>query len=271
MTSAINTTTINTAYPIAGADNDTQGFRDNFTNIVGGLATAASEITALQANAVLKANLSSNATVANNLAGSSIYNGTFSQFYGSAYINTISSGTFNIDLSSGPVQFLTMTTDVAYTFTNWPVSGQMGLVRIILASDGAVQRTATFATANGGTIKYGNGGLTTNGFSSPFTTPRTVVRTTVGTAAAAQAVLTFNDIMDIQPGNTVSGGGGAILAGTTVLSTNINTNTVTLSASLQSQISGSTSMTFAYSGPRVLEAFSVNGGATVYIYQLADF
>jgi hypothetical protein len=270
MTSAINTTTINTAYPVAGADNDTQGFRDNFTNIVGGLSTAASEISVLQSNAVLKANLTTNGTVANNLAGSSIYNGTFSQFYGSAYINTISASTFNIDLTSGPVQFLTMTTDVAYTFTNWPASGQMGVVRVILASDGTSQRTATFASANGGTIKYGNGGLTTNGFSSPFTTPRTVTRTTVGTAAAAQAVLTFNDIMDIIPGNTVSGG-SAIQAGTTVQSVNINNNTVALSNVLLSQISGSTSITFSYTGPRVIEAFTVNGGSTVYLYQIADF
>jgi hypothetical protein len=270
MTSAINTSTINSAYPVAGADNDTQGFRDNFINIVGGLATAASEISALQANSVLKANLATNAIVANNLAGSSIYNGTFSQFYSTAYINTISAGTFNIDLTNGPTQFLTMTTDVAYTFTNWPASGQMGVIRVILASDGTSQRTATFATANGGTIKYGNGGLTTNGFSSPFTVPRTVSRTTVGTAAAAQAVITFNDIMDIVPGNSASGS-TAIVANSVVQSVNINNNTVTLNNPLQNQISGGTALTFSYTGPRVIEAFTVNGGATVYIYQLADF
>jgi hypothetical protein len=39
--------TIDGTYPVAGVDNDTQGFRDNFTIIKTGLATAQSEITSL--------------------------------------------------------------------------------------------------------------------------------------------------------------------------------------------------------------------------------
>ena len=50
MASNITSGTIDGAYPVAGVDNDTQGFRDNFTIIKTGLATAASEITSLQAN-----------------------------------------------------------------------------------------------------------------------------------------------------------------------------------------------------------------------------
>jgi hypothetical protein len=46
MTSAITTTNIDGAFPIAGQDNNSQGFRDNFTNIKTGLNTAKSEITA---------------------------------------------------------------------------------------------------------------------------------------------------------------------------------------------------------------------------------
>jgi hypothetical protein len=41
-------TLINTAYPIAGQSNDTQGFRDNFTYIQLALTTASNEITNLQ-------------------------------------------------------------------------------------------------------------------------------------------------------------------------------------------------------------------------------
>jgi hypothetical protein len=51
MASNINTTDINTSYPVAGQDNDTQGFRDNWANIVENLQVAAAEITNLQANA----------------------------------------------------------------------------------------------------------------------------------------------------------------------------------------------------------------------------
>jgi nitrogen fixation/metabolism regulation signal transduction histidine kinase len=48
MASFINPTNIDVTYPIAGQDNDTQGFRDNFSNIKNNLNTAKNEITAIQ-------------------------------------------------------------------------------------------------------------------------------------------------------------------------------------------------------------------------------
>lgn len=48
MASHINTNNINTLYPIAGQDNDTEGFRVNFRNIKDNLNTAATEITDIQ-------------------------------------------------------------------------------------------------------------------------------------------------------------------------------------------------------------------------------
>ena len=50
MTSAISYSSIDETYPVAGQDNNSQGFRDNFNYIKAGLTTAASEITALQTN-----------------------------------------------------------------------------------------------------------------------------------------------------------------------------------------------------------------------------
>lgn len=47
-TSQINYNTINAAYPVAGQDNDSQGFRDNFSAIKIALSTASNEITNLQ-------------------------------------------------------------------------------------------------------------------------------------------------------------------------------------------------------------------------------
>ena len=56
MASTIISATIDGTYPVAGQDNDSQGFRDNFTIIKTGLATATSEITTLQTtSAVLNA------------------------------------------------------------------------------------------------------------------------------------------------------------------------------------------------------------------------
>jgi len=50
MASLINPGKIDITYPIAGQDNDTQGFRTNYQNIKNNFTVAASEITALQSN-----------------------------------------------------------------------------------------------------------------------------------------------------------------------------------------------------------------------------
>ena len=44
MTSQINFGAISTTYPVAGVDNNSQGFRDNFTAISAGLAVAKTEL-----------------------------------------------------------------------------------------------------------------------------------------------------------------------------------------------------------------------------------
>lgn len=48
MSSNINPNNINGNFPVAGQDNDSQGFRDNFTNILNNFSFAATEITDLQ-------------------------------------------------------------------------------------------------------------------------------------------------------------------------------------------------------------------------------
>ena len=57
MASNINPNNIDTAYPIAGQDNDSQGFRDNFTNIKTNFEFAETEIDDLQSKVLLKSAL----------------------------------------------------------------------------------------------------------------------------------------------------------------------------------------------------------------------
>ena len=52
MASNINANNIDGTYPIAGVDNDSQGFRTNFTNIKNNFTYAKNEITDLQAKAI---------------------------------------------------------------------------------------------------------------------------------------------------------------------------------------------------------------------------
>ena len=65
--SAINTNGINVSYPVPGVNNDSQGFRDNFTSITTNLNTAATEITDVQKKAVVKSALT-NTTINNDMA-----------------------------------------------------------------------------------------------------------------------------------------------------------------------------------------------------------
>lgn len=106
--SDINYGTINTGFPTPGQDNDSQGFRDNFTAIASALAIAKTELTQLQTNAVIIADLATGEnTVDNDLKGSSLYNGVYYQMYGKApaTVNVVSSAVPTaVSVANGPVQ-----------------------------------------------------------------------------------------------------------------------------------------------------------------------
>ena len=68
MTSSINPNNIDTTYPIAGQDNDSQGFRDNFTNIKTNFEYAETEIDDLQAKGIFKSALTGT-VLDNDMAG----------------------------------------------------------------------------------------------------------------------------------------------------------------------------------------------------------
>ena len=71
MTSAINPYTIDGTYPIAGQDNSSQGFRDNFTNTKSNFVSAAAEISDLQSKALVTSALNGQ-TILNDMAGTPI-------------------------------------------------------------------------------------------------------------------------------------------------------------------------------------------------------
>lgn len=122
MTSQINPNDIDGAYPVAGQDNDSQGFRDNFTNTATNFQYAADEITDLQNNVVLKAALTGT-TLDNNLNGQPLYNFEASQVSGTALLIGTTSGTVTLDWDSGSYQTLTTSGSVTLGFTNFPAAG----------------------------------------------------------------------------------------------------------------------------------------------------
>ena len=69
MASSINPNNIDGNYPVAGQDNDSQGFRDNFTNIKNNLTFSKSEIEDLQSKAILTSALTGGSTPTNDMNG----------------------------------------------------------------------------------------------------------------------------------------------------------------------------------------------------------
>lgn len=171
MTSQINYTGIDPTFPVAGQDNDSQGFRDNFGAIQTALEVAKTELSDLQTKSVLVAKLSPDTgTVVNDLQGSTLSNGIYKQLNGVVYNQgTVITNPAYIDLNNGPLQILSLTGDFTLTFRNWPSDNKFCTVRVHLKSDGNSTRTATLSTENAGTLHYQSGfpalTLNTNGTS----------------------------------------------------------------------------------------------------------
>ena len=117
MTSQINPNDIDGAYPVAGQDNNSQGFRTNFTNTVTNFQYAADEITDLQNNAVLKAALTGT-VLDNNLNGQPLYNYQASQVSGLLNAFNTTSGSVVLNWANGSYQTLTTSGSITLGFSN---------------------------------------------------------------------------------------------------------------------------------------------------------
>lgn len=129
MTSQINPNNVDGNYPVAGVPNNTQGFRDNFTNIKTNFSYAESEIDDLQSKVILKAALSG--TTLDNNMNDSLLSAVKLQDVSYTYLPiTATSGSIAIDYSAAPFQQISTTGPVSISFTNWPASGSAGTVRV---------------------------------------------------------------------------------------------------------------------------------------------
>lgn len=129
MTSAINPNNIDGTYPVAGQDNNSQGFRDNFTNTKTNFQYAANEITDLQTNVLLKAALTGT-TLDNDMGGSPLSNANIYDFSAVTAILGTLSGTVTIDYTAGHYQTVTTGGSITLAFTNFPAAGNFGIVRV---------------------------------------------------------------------------------------------------------------------------------------------
>lgn len=129
--SAIDTGQIDTAYPVPGINNSSQGFRTNFTAIKSGLDTASSEITDLQNKVVVKSALTG-ITLNNDMANTLISNALTQGFRATTYnLGNNLSGTVTVNVTNGDVQYGTITGNVTLAFAAWAPAGTQQNVQTI--------------------------------------------------------------------------------------------------------------------------------------------
>lgn len=135
--SQINTNGINVNYPVPGQNNNSQGFRDNFTSIKTNLNTASTEITDLQNKAVLKAALTGE-VLNNDMANALISNAVTRSFRASTYnLGNAISGTIVVNVSQGDVQYGSIAGNTTIQFAGWAPSGTQSNVQLALTISNA--------------------------------------------------------------------------------------------------------------------------------------
>jgi hypothetical protein len=260
MASNINTTTIDATYPIAGQDNDTQGFRNNWTSIVSNFTTASLEISNIQSNL---ATLQGYLTPTGNVYAGNLYVGNIiattsnlsltSGSFTAANVNA-NAATISGNISTGNLTVNGITTQVGnlYVQGNLVVSGTTtSVVKEVISSTEVIagqltanSGTASTSTTTGALLVKGGAGLTGNIytagniFTSGNLSVNNAIVTTLGSGAnliidpdgTADVYFTPNTELFVQSGassTSVSSGaivvtGGVGISGNAYIGNNIN-------------------------------------------------
>jgi hypothetical protein len=114
---------IDGTFPIAGQDNSSQGFRDNFTAVKNNFTNAKTEIEDLQSN---KASLNASSNFADNVVTKAVLKDTAE----TVYVHGNVSGATTLNHENGHYQTATTTGSITLAITNMPLTTTLG--RIIL-------------------------------------------------------------------------------------------------------------------------------------------
>ena len=166
MTSLINPNNIDGGYPVAGQDNNSQGFRDNFTNTKVNFQYAEQEITDLQDQVILKGALPGvDGTPNNNMNDTLLYAALIRDFSASKVTIGSVGGAVSVNYANGHYQSLSTTASITLSFTNFPTSTTYGYIKLQLnitniAHTVTLPASVTLGTSglqgyNAGTITFG--------------------------------------------------------------------------------------------------------------------
>ena len=156
--SNINYSSIDETYPLAGKDNDSQGFRDNFNYIKTNFQTTKSELEDLMEN-------TAKTDTDNDFGNVKISRANL--IYCSEAVNVAGnvSTSADIDFSLGNYQTFRITANnVVLNIKNFPISGTAGKIRVHLTNSNSVstyfQYMVNFQPVNGGVLKKNSNSVT---------------------------------------------------------------------------------------------------------------
>jgi len=230
MTSQINPNNIDGNYPVAGVPNNTQGFRDNFTNTKSNFQFASDEISELQSKAVLKAALDGT-TLDNNLNDNLFYAAQLKDISWTQLVLTQTSGSVALDYSAANYQIIAGSSgSVSLSFTNWPASGTVGVLRFVFVCTNVAHTLTLPASVRIGvtgiqgispgtagvsnTITFDNASLYNNVYIFEFTTDD------AGTEITLQDLIRPNDVFNTR-----------ITADANIASTSVSTGSIVVTGS----------------------------------------
>lgn len=239
MASSINPNNIDGAYPVAGQDNNSQGFRDNFTNIKVNFQYAEDEINDLQDNVVLKSALSGG-SVDNNMNNGTIYAVNLNDVSTTRTVQTTGSGTVTINFAASGYHTVSTSGSVTLAFTNFPAAGYYGEVVVAITVNSTAHTVTLPAAVSQGTT--GIQGLSSNIITFPatgtyvFSFASADGGTTITVNDLIRPRATFANPIFLASSENLSSGAAASLAVTTSYFTTAGASTATLAAGANGQI-----------------------------------
>lgn len=150
MPSNINTNNIDEKYPVAGVDNDTEGFRTNFSEIKQNINTTKAEIDDILANTPRTDSES-------DFNGSSIIDANFIESTSLVYINGSKDSDFEVDFKNGHYQTIDIRGNITVTLKNWPEEERYAYIRLSIVNSGSQSFEVTWLTEQSGHIKKNQG------------------------------------------------------------------------------------------------------------------
>tara|TARA_B100000809_G_scaffold257156_1_gene298257 strand:+ start:540 stop:1103 length:564 start_codon:yes stop_codon:yes gene_type:complete len=152
---------IDGTFPVAGKDNSSQGFRDNFTAGKNNFTNAKTEIETLQTNAV-------QTNVATSFNDNIISRAVLKDTAETVYAHGTTGGAITVNHENGHYQTITSNAAITLAFTNMPANGTLGRV-ILDITFAATAHTITIPTS----VKVSDSVSGGDGSSDTITAPNT--------------------------------------------------------------------------------------------------